>query len=81
MKSSWSLFIVTVQNFIDLVSVQIFFGLISIQDLVAVVSLQELFENLSYFPAAGNHVAMLVDLHHGVVLGVADHVDSCSCSF
>ena len=71
MKSSWSVFIVSIQNL---------FGFVSIQDLFGVVSIQDLFENLNYLLAGSNHVAMLVDLDDGVVLGVADHVDSCSSS-
>ena len=71
MKSSWSVFIVSIQNL---------FGIVSIQDLFGVVSIQDLFEKLNYLLSGSNHVAMLVDLDDGVVLGVADHVDSCSCS-
>ena len=80
MKSSWSIFIVSIQNLFVVVSIQNLFGHVSIQGLFGVVSIHDLFENLIYLLAGSNHVAMLLDLDDGVVLGLADHVDSCSCS-
>ena len=85
MKSSWSVFIVSIQNLFgvvsiqnlfDVISIQDLFGVVSIQDLIGVLSIQDLFVNLSYLFAGSNHVAMLVDINNGVVLGVADHVKS-----
>ena len=49
MKSSWSVFIIRVQNFFDLVSVE---------NLFVVVSIPDLFENLRYVLAGSDHVAM-----------------------
>ena len=90
MKSSWSVFIVSIQKLFGIVSIQDLFGVVSIQNLfgfvsiqnvVGVVHIQDLFEKLNYLLAGSNHGAMLVDLNNGVVLRVADHVDNCSCSF
>ena len=81
MKSSWSVFIVSIQNLFGVVSIQNLFDVISIQDLFGVVSIHDLFENICYLLVWSNHVEMVVNVNDGIVLGVADHVDSCSCSF